>query len=121
MKNILIVGAGGFIGSVCRYLCSMIPLKEHHVFPFKTFAVNIFGCMLIGLITVIAEQKISINPTAILFLKTGVCGGFTTFSTFALETSDMLNNGNIFTALLYVTLSIGVGIGIIFFTAYVGK
>ncbi len=113
MKELLIVGAGGFVGTIFRYLLTTIPLKEQHVFPFKTFGINVAGCVLIGIIALIAQRHFSLSNNIILFLKTGICGGFTTFSTFALETSDILIKGHTFTALLYVTSSIIVGVGVI--------
>ena len=116
MKEILIVGVGGFIGAVCRYLFGLIPLKEPHIFPFKTFAVNVTGCILIGIIAVLAQRHFSSDSPLILFLKTGVCGGFTTFSTFALETSAMFHSGNNSVAFLYVILSVGIGVGVIWLT-----
>ena len=112
--NIIAVGLGGFIGAVLRYLIGLIPFKENMVFPVKTFCINIFGCLLIGLITVLASRNPEINPKWILFLKVGICGGFTTFSTFALETTDLIKGGHIGTAFLYAVLSAVIGIAVIF-------
>jgi CrcB protein len=112
--NILAVGLGGFIGAVLRYLIGLIPVKENMVFPVKTFCINIFGCLLIGLITVLASRNPEINPKWILFLKVGICGGFTTFSTFALETTDLIKGGHIGIAFLYAVLSAVIGIAVIF-------
>ena len=112
--NILAVGLGGFIGAVLRYLIGLIPFKENMVFPVKTFCINIFGCLLIGLITVLASRNPEINPKWILFLKVGICGGFTTFSTFALETTDLIKGGHIGIAFLYAVLSAVIGIAVIF-------
>ena len=112
--NCLFVGIGGFIGSVLRYLVGLIPIKEVTTFPIKTFSINVVGCILIGVISVWAVKEADVNSKLILMLKTGVCGGFTTFSTFSLETSTLLGNGNYFTAFLYVLLSIIVGIGTVF-------
>ena len=112
--NILAVGLGGFIGAVLRYLIGLIPVKENMVFPVKTFCINIFGCLLIGFITVLASRKPEINPKWILFLKVGICGGFTTFSTFALETTDLIKGGHIGIAFLYAMLSAVIGIAVIF-------
>ena len=112
--NILAVGLGGFIGAVLRYLIGLIPVKENMVFPVKTFCINIIGCILIGLITVLASRNPEINPKWILFLKVGICGGFTTFSTFALETTDLIKSGHIGIAFLYAVLSAVIGIAVIF-------
>ena len=94
MLNILAVGAGGFIGAVCRYLIGLVPVHEISVFPIKTFLINVIGCVVIGLITVFTAKNVSWNPQLVLFLKVGLCGGFTTFSTFALESADLLRNGH---------------------------
>ena len=112
--NILAVGAGGFIGAVLRYLIGKIPVSENTVFPVKTFAINIIGCLAIGLITVLASKNSNIDQRWILFLKVGLCGGFTTFSTFALETETLIKTGHIGLAILYVALSVIVGVGLAF-------
>lgn len=115
MLSIISVGAGGFIGAVLRYLIGLIPVNETMVFPIKTFIINVIGCVMIGLIVLSAQKNINMSPQMILFLKVGICGGFTTFSTFALETSDLIEAGHIWVALLYVMLSVLVGIGVVFF------
>lgn len=107
------VGFGGFTGAVLRYLISLIPSGHPTAFPAKTLIINVIGSFLIGLIAASA-QKYSINSYLILFLKVGLCGGFTTFSAFALETNELLNNGNILSALLYVLLSIILCVGAVF-------
>ena len=112
--NIIAVGLGGFIGAVLRYLIGLIPVKETMVFPVKTFCINIIGCLLIGLITVLASRNPEINPKWILFLKAGICGGFTTFSTFALETTDLIKGGHMGIAFLYAILSATIGVAVIF-------
>ena len=112
--NIIAVGLGGFIGAVLRYLIGLIPVKENMVFPVKTFCINIFGCLLIGLITVLASKNPEINSKWILFLKVGICGGFTTFSTFALETNDLIKGGHVGIAFLYAVLSTVIGVAVIF-------
>ena len=112
--NILAVGAGGFFGAVLRYLIGKIPVSENTVFPVKTFAINVVGCLVIGLITVLASKNTNIDQRWVLFLKVGLCGGFTTFSTFALETTDLLKGGHTGIAFLYALLSIVVGCAAIF-------
>ena len=114
MLNILAVGLGGFIGAVCRYLIGLIPINEITVFPIKTFAINVIGCIVIGVVTVAAAKNSSLNPHMILFLKVGLCGGFTTFSTFSLETAELIRNGNSIMALVYMLGSVIVGVGVIF-------
>ena len=118
MLNIFAVGAGGFVGSVCRYLLGLIPVSEMTVFPVKTFMINITGCILIGILAVTASKSVEMSPQMMLFLKVGLCGGFTTFSTFALETADLMKAGHMGTAFAYVALSVLVGVAVIFFVEY---
>ena len=120
MLNIIAVGLGGVVGAVCRYLIGLVPLKEVTVFPIKTFIINIVGCIVIGLITVVATRNNNMNPNMLLFLKVGVCGGFTTFSTFALESAELMKNGNPLIALVYMLGSVVVGVGVIFAIEYFG-
>ena len=110
MLECIIVGIGGFLGSVCRYLIGLIPGKEGAFFPVRTFAINIVGAFVIGMIAALAAKNSVLNPKAVLFLKVGICGGFTTFSSFALETSDLLKSGHLSAAALYAVLSIVLGI-----------
>lgn len=120
ITELIVVGLGGFIGSVLRYLIGFIPINESTAFPINTFIINILGAILISFIAFyITNVNIQhINPSTlknvILFLKVGVCGGFTTFSTFALETGDLIKSGNIEMAFLYVLLSIVIGVTVIF-------
>lgn len=92
MLAALCVGAGGFVGAVLRYLASLV-LPES-AFPVATFAVNVLGSFAIGLIVGAVDARPGmLSPNAVLFLKTGVCGGFTTFSTFSLETLGLFERG----------------------------
>ena len=118
MLNILSVGLGGFIGAICRYLIGLIPINETTIFPIKTFAVNVIGCVVIAIVTVIAAKNTSLNSHMLLFLKVGLCGGFTTFSTFALESANLMKNGNVMISLIYVLGSVLVGVGVIFAIEY---
>ena len=118
MLNILAVGTGGFVGSALRYIIGMIPVSETMVFPIKTFMINVIGCMVIGIIAVALTKNQSWSPQMVLFLKVGLCGGFTTFSTFALETADLMKGGHVGAALLYVVLSVLVGVAVIFAVEY---
>ena len=105
--KILAVGAGGFLGSVCRFLISSLPLSERSSFPLLTLAVNFLGAVAIGALAEIPRTSGSLMPTLQLFLKTGVCGGFTTFSTFSLETMELLQSGKTGMGILYAALSVG--------------
>ena len=84
MAAVLWVGAGGFLGAVGRYLLGLVPFEGD--FPLMTFLVNFAGAVAIGAITEVAGATSALSAEAALFLKTGVCGGFTTFSAFSLET-----------------------------------
>ena len=116
--NCLFVGAGGFIGSVLRYLTGLIPVRETLVFPVKTFAINLIGAFLIGIITAAALKHAAISPKLVLFFKAGVCGGFTTFSTFALESLDLIKGGHLAAALAYISLSAVLGVLAVFAGEY---
>ena len=118
MLNILAVGAGGFLGAACRYMIGLIPVSETAIFPIKTFIINIIGCVVIGVLAVVATKNVAMSPQMMLFLKVGLCGGFTTFSTFALETADLMKAGHMGVALAYVLLSVLVGVAVIFIVEY---
>lgn len=106
MLECLLVGLGGFVGSVLRYLVSRIPLGEQGGFPWKTLLVNVAGAFIIGIIAAAASKGSGLDPRLTLLLKTGFCGGFTTFSTFALETVQLANGGRMWTAAAYVVTSL---------------
>ena len=106
MLNCLIVGIGGFVGAASRYLFTLLPFHRSGAFPL----INLIGSFCIGML-VVAASKTSISPRLLLLLKTGVCGGFTTFSTFALETTELFQNGRPALAALYIALSLCLSIG----------
>jgi len=110
MLNCLIVGLGGGLGAILRYLIGLIPLREGFVFPVKTLIINVVGCFVIGLVVALSLKMSSLNEKTVLFLKTGICGGFTTFSTFALETTDLVRAGHTGLAILYIFLSLMMGV-----------
>ncbi|MBQ5999539.1 MAG: CrcB family protein [Treponema sp.] len=95
-------------------MTGLIPLKEPFTFPVKTLVINLIGCFAIGLIAALAVKNSSLAPKTVLFIKTGLCGGFTTFSTFALETETLIKTGHIGPALIYVVLSVAAGAGLTF-------
>lgn len=108
--NILVVGVGGAVGAVCRYLLGQAIPKLGSGFPLGTFCVNIIGCLVIGVVAALAGKRSGLDPRFVLFLQTGICGGFTTFSTFSLESLSLMEEGKISLALLYIFSSILVGI-----------
>lgn len=112
LKNLLLVGLGGGIGSVLRYSASLLINIKY--FPWPTFAVNIAGSFIIGLIfAACIKDEVFLNNWK-LFLATGICGGFTTFSAFSLENMGLLQSGKIGMALTYIGLSIVLGIAATF-------
>ena len=111
MQNIIIVGLGGFVGSVLRYLISgwVQGISENPLFPYGTLGVNVLGCLLIGLLGGWADNMELFSPSVRLFLLIGLLGGFTTFSTFAYEAMALLRDRDSFAALMYVGLHVFLG------------
>jgi fluoride exporter len=108
IKNLLLVGLGGSIGSMARYAASLMIKSKS--FPFATLSVNIIGSFIIGLVFAISIKENSISDNWKLFLTTGICGGFTTFSALSLENVELLQNGKIGMAVTYILLSVVLGI-----------
>lgn len=102
--NFLWVALGGAVGSMGRYALSLIPSKT--TFPVITLVTNIIGAILIGLVVGIADTREDVSKNAVLFWKTGVCGGFTTFSTFSLEAYGLFEDKLFMQGGLYVVLSV---------------
>lgn len=120
--NILIVGLGGGVGSILRYLCQKwINESYHNNFPLATFLVNVFGCLLIGIFYALGEKGNILSPQTRLLLITGLCGGFTTFSTFAFENMNLLRTGDSFYFLLYAIGSVVLGIAAVYIGSFIIK
>lgn len=116
IRNILIIGTGGFIGSVARYFISMLNLNIDFLsIPFGTLLVNVTGSFVIGVLTGISEKSELLTLEWRLFLMVGLCGGFTTFSSFTNENLMLLHNGQFLSILLYTGLSIFLGFIAVFF------
>ena len=98
------VALGGALGAAGRYALSLIPVRTE--FPFITLMTNILGAMAIGFIAGLLGTRDNLSPNVALFWKTGVCGGFTTFSTFSLEAWQLLEKGNYLLSALYALLSV---------------
>jgi fluoride exporter len=114
-SNILLVGLGGGIGSILRYLSQKwVNESYEHNFPLATFLVNVFGCLLIGILYALGEKGNILSPQSRLLLVTGFCGGFTTFSTFAFENMNLLRVGDNFSFLLYAVGSVVFGIAAVY-------
>ncbi|NLA67962.1 MAG: fluoride efflux transporter CrcB [Gammaproteobacteria bacterium] len=112
MHPILLGGLGGFLGAVARYKLGglVLHLTVQERFPFSTFAVNVLGCLVVGVLAGLAERHEAFGPDARLFLFTGLLGGFTTFSAFGLEAVYLLRRGEVATAALYAGGSVVLGI-----------
>jgi CrcB protein len=112
IKNILLVGLGGGIGSVLRYTATL--LVSTRKFPYATLSANIIGSFIIGLVLAFSIRDEHFASNWKLFLATGICGGFTTFSAFSLENMQLLQSGKTGMAFLYIALSVIVGIAATF-------
>ncbi|TMU57259.1 fluoride efflux transporter CrcB [Flagellimonas algicola] len=110
MKQVLLVFLGGGLGSALRYLISKPLNIVFHNFFLGTFLVNIVGCLLIGIILGFSAKNNLLTSNNTLFLATGFCGGFTTFSAFAFEKHTLIKNSELFHFSLYTLSSIIVGI-----------
>jgi len=113
--NVILIAIGGLLGSVARYLSvvyftRLIP----GAFPYGTFAVNIVGCLIIGIIYGLSLRFLWFTPEWRLLLATGFCGGFTTFSAFALENVQLLQQNNYSTFALYSISSFALGLIAVF-------
>ena len=110
-KNILLIGLGGSVGSIARFLCQKYIYAWHpHPFPFGTMIVNVAGCFLIGLFCALGDKGNLLTPEWRLLLTTGFCGGFTTFSTFAYENINLLKSGELMYFMLYTAASLILGL-----------
>lgn len=112
MKPVLLVGIGGFLGSIARYTLGgwVLHMTAQERFPLSTFAVNVLGCLAVGVLAGLAEKHDMFAPEARLLLFTGLLGGFTTFSAFGLETVFLFRRGEEGLAAGYVCASVLLGI-----------
>ncbi|HKE56156.1 MAG TPA: fluoride efflux transporter CrcB [Pyrinomonadaceae bacterium] len=105
MKTILI-GLAGLIGTLCRYWLSGLVARQYgETFPWGTMAVNLSGCLLAGVIFYLTEERFLVNPTLRIVIMIGFLGGFTTFSSYGLQTFSLLRNGEVGLATLNVAAS----------------
>ena len=105
IEDLIEYGLGGALGAVARYAISLIPVKTG--FPVLILITNIIGAIQIGFIVGVTSSKEGISDNTVLFWKTGVCGGFTTFSTFSLEAFNLFDNKQYAAGSIYVILSCG--------------
>ena len=120
-----LVGAGGFFGSLARYGLTLFVQRQFpgSFFPWGTLAVNLLGCLLIGVVAGIVQEKQVMTPAASVFVLIGLLGGFTTFSTFGYETFALLREAEFFNAAASVLLHVIAGVALVWigFTATVWK
>jgi CrcB protein len=115
IKNLLLIGLGGFAGSIARYFVSRLNLSvDFFSIPAGTLIVNVAGCFVVGLLTGIAQRNAALSTEWRMFLMVGLCGGFTTFSTFAGENLGLLHNGQYASLLAYTGLSVFLGFAAVY-------
>ncbi|MEO6346390.1 MAG: fluoride efflux transporter CrcB [Aquaticitalea sp.] len=121
MKQLLLVFLGGGIGSVLRYLIGKLLNSTETGIPYGTFAANIIGSLIIGIVLGLAVKQNTLSQNQILFLATGFCGGFTTFSTFAYENHLFLKSGDFTSFAIYTIASFVIGFLAVFAGIFIVK
>lgn len=106
MKNFLLVFLGGGLGSGCRYLLSLAFQGKNYAFPYATFAANILGSLLIGILLALFLKNQELESQYKLLAVVGFCGGFTTMSSFSAENIQLLRNGDFMQFAIYLVLTI---------------
>ncbi len=112
MKGLFLAGMGGFFGTCLRYLFNTViyRLLSYPTFPYGTFIINVLGCLVIGLLSGLAENRLSFTPELRIFIFIGILGGFTTFSTFGYETFGLIRDGQFLLAATNAILQVCLGI-----------
>jgi CrcB protein len=114
-RSLILVGAGSFVGGICRYLTQQFVQKHYpSSIPLGTLSVNVIGCFIIGVLFALSARGNLLSPELRLLLATGFCGGYTTFSAFASENISLLQEGDFFYAGLYILLSVVVGFAAVY-------
>ncbi|NPA67200.1 MAG: fluoride efflux transporter CrcB [Chlorobi bacterium] len=122
IQNVMLIGAGGFLGSIMRYGSNQVMLKVFQTqHPIGTFFVNILGSFLIGLILGVFERGGEVSNNWKLFLAVGFCGGFTTFSSFAVENLNFLQSQQFMMSFLYVGISLFLGLAAVYAGLWITK
>jgi CrcB protein len=106
MQKIILIGLAGLVGTLCRYWLSGLVARQYgETFPWGTLVVNVMGCFLAGSLYYLMEERFLVSPTLRTVMLIGLLGGFTTFSSFSLQTFTLLREGEFALATLNVTLS----------------
>lgn len=122
LRTVLLVGIGGFLGSVSRFLAEQgLHRYFDTVFPIGTMTVNIVGSFIIGIVYAVAERDNLVSPEMRMFLAVGFCGGFTTFSSFAFDNLNLLKDSGFLYLSLYVAGSVFLGLLAVYFGTQVHK
>ncbi len=122
LRTLLLIGLGGFLGSISRFLIALgVNRVFQSVLPIGTLAVNILGCLLIGIIYSLAEQKNILGPELRIFLGVGFCGGFTTYSSFAFEKFSLIKTGDFLLLSVYIGASVFLGLIAVFIGSQIHK
>lgn len=122
MWNYLAVAAGGVIGCCARYgVTQLVQQVYGRNFPLATFIINVVGCFLMGLLFFLTLERLSLSPALRTAILTGGLGGFTTFSTFAMEALLLAEDGEVRTAIFYVVASVAVGLAAAFAGAWLAR
>ncbi|WP_433896456.1 fluoride efflux transporter CrcB [Sphingobacterium mizutaii] len=122
IKEAFIIGAGGAVGSVLRYYSGQFISKNYpSQIPLGTLIVNLLGCLLIGILLGYFAKNQGLSNEWKLLLVTGFCGGYTTFSTFAAENISLIQNQQVSQAILYIGLSVLLGLAAVFFGIMISR
>jgi len=122
LRTLLLIGLGGFLGSISRFLITLgVNRMFQTILPIGTLAVNVLGCLLIGMIYSLAEQKNLLSPELRIFLSVGFCGGFTTFSSFIFEDFSLIKTGDFLVLAIYLGASVFLGLIAVFLGSQVHK
>lgn len=122
IKEAFIIGAGGAVGSVLRYYSGQFISKNYpSQIPLGTLIVNLLGCLLIGILLGYFAKNQGLSNEWKLLLITGFCGGYTTFSTFAAENITLIQNQQVSQAILYIGLSVLLGLAAVYFGIMISR
>lgn len=111
MIEFLLIGVGGFLGAIARYGLSGLVHRYWQTFPAGTLVVNVLGCLVIGVLISLVEDRQLLSPNTRMFLQIGLLGSFTTFSTLGYETFELMKSGEYWLAGINVAANVVLGIG----------